>query len=520
MKKIYVLLVVMTAILFLFSCSQVAKNGYTIQGDDSLYVGETGSYSIKSRLGSTEPSNITWKISDNSIATLNNRGELTSLAEGVVTIFASFIDRDDTVSLKKDINITTLGQPDKGDEDVDFLIIGPEKLYKGQQTQLYIASLNSAKVDSVKWVDDGQGLVTFADSVAGDIEVLGDSGEVVIKATVSSGGKEYEVSKTFPLYNGGFVLKYKLDSSKKITLPFLRERMLIKSPEGSSSKTVPFYHDFMIDWGDGQNTQVDVIGIGYPSNEEDPWTHVYTDFNEGDEVAITITGDTIDFPLNTPYGRGFTNNLVDIVSWGNARILYHYDEGTGIFASLDMESFSAEDFPQLEGSIEGIFSGSKGPRSFPKNLGDWDMSNVTNMSKVFYFVSSPFSIDISGWDVSNVTDMSSMFAYSSFNGDLSGWDVSNVTDMSSMFEVTFEFTGAGLDSWTVHPLGSFYSMFSGASQLDVSLDSWFIRGGLALSDPNTPLNKDMFMGSGLNDRPEMHPRGCTDDCGTTHAVGE
>ena len=61
----------------------------------------------------------------------------------------------------------------------------------------------------------------------------------------------------------------------------------------------------------------------------------------------------------------------------------------------------------------------------------WDVSNVTNMSYMFY--ESSFNQDISSWDISNVTNMSWMFSKSPFNQDISSWDVSNVTDMSSMF---------------------------------------------------------------------------------------
>ena len=70
-------------------------------------------------------------------------------------------------------------------------------------------------------------------------------------------------------------------------------------------------------------------------------------------------------------------------------------------------------------------------RSNNANLNDLDVSNVTNMSYLFF--GSKFNGDISKWNVSNVTNMERMFENSFFRGDISKWDVSNVTSMFGMF---------------------------------------------------------------------------------------
>ena len=83
-----------------------------------------------------------------------------------------------------------------------------------------------------------------------------------------------------------------------------------------------------------------------------------------------------------------------------------------------------------------------GAEVFNQPIGDWDVSNVTNMigmfvmgiSKNHYLLLRLLIKILADWDVSNVTDMNYMFYRAeAFNQPIGDWDVSNVTDMSNMF---------------------------------------------------------------------------------------
>ena len=64
-------------------------------------------------------------------------------------------------------------------------------------------------------------------------------------------------------------------------------------------------------------------------------------------------------------------------------------------------------------------------------------TQVTNLSFMFLDIST-FNQPIGNWDVSNVTNMEGMFqcigSNSIFNKPIGNWDVSNVTNMSYMFD--------------------------------------------------------------------------------------
>tara|TARA_Y100000385_G_scaffold102653_1_gene106088 strand:- start:398 stop:1261 length:864 start_codon:yes stop_codon:yes gene_type:complete len=178
------------------------------------------------------------------------------------------------------------------------------------------------------------------------------------------------------------------------------------------------------------------------------------------------------------------------------------DVKVGSFIEVDGESYKVVDEIMLREMIRnnndvtyvctskitdmaGMCSGSSGNSTFNQPIGNWDVSNVTNMGSMF-FGNSTFNQPIGKWDVSSVTNMGYMFyAATAFNQPIGAWDVSNVTDMGAMF------TGPGIpkigeeaatailvnsfnqdiSSWDVSNVTDMYGMFD-HSDFNGDLSKW------------------------------------------------
>jgi surface protein len=110
--------------------------------------------------------------------------------------------------------------------------------------------------------------------------------------------------------------------------------------------------------------------------------------------------------------------------------------------------------------------------TFNQPIGNWDVSNVTNMN--FMFSNSTFNQPIGNWDVSNVTFMTSLFYNSTFNQPIGNWDVSNVTFMNFMFyNSTFN---QPIGNWDVSSVTVMALMFAEAETFNQDLSSWSVDG--------------------------------------------
>ncbi|MDA8559070.1 BspA family leucine-rich repeat surface protein [Flavobacteriaceae bacterium] len=234
-----------------------------------------------------------------------------------------------------------------------------------------------------------------------------------------------------------------------------------------------------------------------------------TDYNSGTVVELTATGKTgWEFKEWTGDLTG-TDNPAQITVVGGAKtvkavfatkpIAYLDDNGITIKANsfaevgdtaeiggvtytlVDLETLKTmiannEDVTKVVTTkvtdMDNLF---KDNVNFNQNIGSWDVSNVTNMSEMFYLESEngiAFNQDIGSWDVSSVKDMSSMFARArSFNQDISNWDVSNVTNMRSMFSQAWKFN-QDIGSWDVSSVTEMFATFNTAKEFNQDIEEW------------------------------------------------
>jgi surface protein len=230
-------------------------------------------------------------------------------------------------------------------------------------------------------------------------------------------------------------------------------------------------YNFYVDWGDGQ---VDLIR----SWNQPEVLHTYSTAGTYNvKILGNITGWDFNFSSDA-------NKIIKINKWGCLRFVEPASNITsGFFCgcnALDLTEVS--DIPYLRNirSIKNMFAsfwqersqGTSPPRI--NRLNEWDVSFIQDFSGVFQ-QNQYFNTDIGNWDVSNATNMTAMFAgYNSVGGSaqkgifdnggsdsIGNWNVGKVTDMSNMFLWQGSFNRA-IGNWDVSNVISFYRFMRGA----------------------------------------------------------
>lgn len=118
------------------------------------------------------------------------------------------------------------------------------------------------------------------------------------------------------------------------------------------------------------------------------------------------------------------------------------------------------------------------------DLSTWNVDNVINMSSIFNRCSKLTNINVSTWNTSQVTNMNSMF----FSGitlasiNISNFNTSNVTDMSSMFSSCKKLTELNVSNFNTSNVTDMYYMFAGCTGLTtLDLSKWNISNLIIMS---------------------------------------
>ena len=104
------------------------------------------------------------------------------------------------------------------------------------------------------------------------------------------------------------------------------------------------------------------------------------------------------------------------------------------FENFDISQFINDDTYMLKEFIGYFYESHKEIKRW--NLNKWDVSRITDMSYMFYNLSTIEALFISDWNVSNVVNMDFMFynCKSLKYVDISKWNMSNVVSKACMFE--------------------------------------------------------------------------------------
>ena len=180
--------------------------------------------------------------------------------------------------------------------------------------------------------------------------------------------------------------------------------------------------------------------ITYPNGSTVSW-------NSGTKYSLTDLGD-YEFPMGVVTRMEFF--------------------GLGSSSSYQEFDFAPDFYTGLLNTAANMFSCMQ---AFNGDVSNWDMSGVTNMSKMF-FNAFAFNRDISNWDVGNVTNMAQTFRNAKvFDTDISGWNTSKVRSMNAMFFDAYVYNQP-MANWDVSKVTNMADMFRNTDEFNQYLAPW------------------------------------------------
>ena len=205
-----------------------------------------------------------------------------------------------------------------------------------------------------------------------------------------------------------------------------------------------------IHWGDGS--------ISRSGGSDLMWRHVYADKGT---YEVRIYGNIGSWECNAECEK-----LTEIKAWGQFKL------GAYAFIYASSMTISATDAPNLSGvkDLRAAFWSCESVVTVP-GMENWDVSNVTDLSRMF-FGASRFNHDIASWNTAAATDMSWMFYNAAaFNQNIGRWNTGRVTDMTGMFWGATAFNHS-IGSWNTGRVTRMTQMFVSAVAFNQNIGAW------------------------------------------------
>ena len=204
-------------------------------------------------------------------------------------------------------------------------------------------------------------------------------------------------------------------------------------------------YNFMVYWGDNTSSSIS-------SSNQPQITHSYA---TAGTYNVTMSGYIKGWAFNSVGDR---LKLLSISQWGCLN-----------FTDIN-----------LSGSLNGAFIGC-GNLMLSSSISDTpNFKGVTNIGRIFQSCSILSNVSkINQWDLSKITQMRSLFASCpQFDDNIGNWNVSNATDMQLLFNSTGrdgKFNNSGSDSiknWDTSKVTLMNQMFTGQPFFNQPIGSW------------------------------------------------
>ena len=289
-------------------------------------------------------------------------------------------------------------------------------------------------------INEGAGYIAFAKSSSGKFFRITDTDSSPKEHTITPQDLSYSSCATLDFASDYTILTYNCDVTSAGMLPFrnINEGKLVVKGSDGSEVTKEY-----------QNVA-----------QTDSFT-----FEAGVEYKVLLEGTYKHLGQWTSNGQNLDAKCI--------RGLDYWGEETGVttgnlYGASNLVT-APRSIPSTITTLKDFFNGATVFND--SNVSQWDVSNVTDTSFMFYYADS-FNQPLESWNVSNVTNFRRMFYHADiFNQPLNNWDVSSANDLSGLFENANRFNQP-LDKWDVSNATKLRSMFYYAVDFNQPLHDW------------------------------------------------